>query len=197
MAARRMALMRVEYPLPYPFNHARTSRSSRTATNSFDFGRNADASCSSVSGGMSEKSISDSGAAASRSSDPRWRFVSGLLKIDSDFALTSLSNRDDADEFFAIFCLPIDVSHDQQGLSAGQPQGVPAPLAIVVGSVLNEHQVWIREHAGGGSKIDAVLRSVDPILRRVLFKPHARYTNCITAYRRGLVSSVTRKVRNP
>jgi hypothetical protein len=42
-----------------------------------------------------------------------------------------------------------------------------------------------------------VLRSVDPILRRVPFKPHARYTNCITAYRRGLGSSVTRKVRNP
>ena len=137
MAARRMALMRVEYPLPYPFNHARTSRSSRTATNSFDFGRNADASCSSVSGGMSEKSISDSGAAASRSSDPRWRFVSGLLKIDSDFTLTSLSNRDDADEFFAIFCLPIDVSHDQQGLSAASPRACQrrSPLSSVLSSM--------------------------------------------------------------
>jgi hypothetical protein len=44
--------MRVEYPGPYPFSQVRTSRSSRTATSSFDLGRNADASCSSVSGGM-------------------------------------------------------------------------------------------------------------------------------------------------
>src|ERR1017187_800128 len=121
MAARRMVLMRVEYPLPYPFSQARTSRSSRPATNSLDLGRNADASCSSVSGGMSEKSISDSGAAASLSSDPRWRFVKGLLRIDSAFTLTSLSGRDDADEFFAIFCLPIDVNHDQQRLRRPAP----------------------------------------------------------------------------
>jgi hypothetical protein len=85
-----------------------------------------------VSGGMSEKSISDSGIAASRSSIPRCLFVRGLLKTRSAFVLTSFSGRDDTDDFFAIFRLPVNVDDDQEGLkrsmaSTSLPQ--PAWLA--------------------------------------------------------------------
>src|ERR1017187_314866 len=137
MAARSIALIRVEYPLPYFFSQASTSRSSRTAISCFDFGLKADASCSSDSGGISEWSISDSGLVASRSSTCCCRFVSGLLKIDSAFMLISLAGRDDADDLFAIFRLPVNMHDNQEKPASDHSQGVPSlfPSSSILSSI--------------------------------------------------------------
>jgi hypothetical protein len=72
--------------------------------------------CSSVNGAMSETSIADSGFCASRASRSRCVFVIGLLKIRSALTLTSFSGRDDADNFFAIACLPINMYYQKNEL---------------------------------------------------------------------------------
>ena len=60
--------------------------------------------------------IAESGFLASRASRSRCAFVIGFLKIRSALTLTNFSGRDDADNFFAIACLPVNMNDQQNRL---------------------------------------------------------------------------------
>jgi len=131
------------------------------------------ASCSSVKGGMSETSIAASDFLASFASRSRCVFVIGLLKICSALTLESFSGRDDADDFFAIVCLPVNMHYQQNWIQAGDLTNcVSAAFACLVDSVLSYRQTWVRENSSRQFEIDTVFRKVCPVLRRIPFELH-------------------------
>jgi hypothetical protein len=78
--------------------------------------------------------------------------LNGLLKIASALTLISFSGRDDSDDFFGIVLFlffPIYVN-DNQRRASNQPDRVPALLACLIDTVLNQDPVRIVEYFGRG-----------------------------------------------
>jgi hypothetical protein len=100
--------------------------------------------------------------------------------------LISLAGRDDADDLFAIFRLPVNMHDNQEKPASDHSQGVPSLFPLFVDPVLDQHYVRVFEHAGGRPETEPMLPLVGPIFCRVPFEPlHVRYTYRITLCQTG------------
>jgi hypothetical protein len=92
--------------------------------------------------------------------------------------LFSPAGRDDADNFFAIGSLSVNVNYSVNGKPADPPYSVPPRFArFSVDAVWDDEATLIGKHARGELKSDAaVLPLVQPVLPLVPFEPHRVYT---------------------
>jgi hypothetical protein len=100
--------------------------------------------------------------------------------------LFSRAGRDDADNFFAIVFLPINVNHQQHGSSSefipNRADCVPALLSgYSIDTIWSDQASLVLEHESGQLEGDsAVSPLISEVLDLVPFVTHIVYTDCIT-----------------
>src|ERR1700722_2074659 len=121
-----MSLILVRWPSPLDLSQAKTCASSLRLTGTLAFlsrKRTVPAHCSSVKCGMSSKLICESSPAAWRlaivSNVRRSLSLNFLFLISSDVMLFRRAGRDNADDFFSMMVLSVNVYYQQHDMAPG------------------------------------------------------------------------------